>query len=117
MAPTKQMTHITKGGKALRNQVATKAAYKSAPFTGRVKKPHRYRPGTMALCEIRCYQKPNKLLIYKLPFQHLVQEIVQDFEQICTSRAQLLVLCRSQMKPIWLALLKKPTCAPSKRKV
>ncbi|KAG0437605.1 hypothetical protein HPB47_017357 [Ixodes persulcatus] len=44
------------GGKAPRKQLATKAARKSAPATGGVKKPHRYRPGTVALREIRRYQ-------------------------------------------------------------
>ena len=38
-----------------RKQLATKAARKSAPATGGVKKPHRYRPGTVALREIRRY--------------------------------------------------------------
>jgi hypothetical protein len=33
------------------------------------KKPHRYRPGTVALREIRRYQKSTELLIRKLPFQ------------------------------------------------
>ena len=41
-------------------------------------KPRRYRPGTVALREIRRYQKSTKLLIRKAPFNHLVQEIVQD---------------------------------------
>jgi histone H3 len=40
-----------------------------------VKKPHRYRPGTVALREIRRYQKSTELLIRKLPFQRLVREI------------------------------------------
>ncbi|KAK2867624.1 hypothetical protein Q8A67_025741 [Cirrhinus molitorella] len=53
---------------------------KSAPATGGVKKPHRYRPGTVALREIRRYQKSTKLLIRKLPFQRLVREIAQDFK-------------------------------------
>ena len=35
---------------------------------GGVKKPHRYRPGTMALREIRRYQKSTEILIRKLPF-------------------------------------------------
>ena len=48
-------------------------------FTG-VKKPHRYRPGTVALREIRRYQKSTDLLIRKLPFQRLVREIAQDFK-------------------------------------
>ena len=46
---------------------------------GGVKKPHRYRPGTVALREIRRYQKSTELLIRKLPFQRLVREIAQDF--------------------------------------
>ena len=49
--------------------------------TGGVKKPrkpHRYRPGTVSLMEIRKYQKGTDLLIKKLPFQHLVREIVLD---------------------------------------
>ena len=68
------------GGKAPRKQLATKAARKSAPSSGGVKKPHRYRPGTVALREIRKYQKSTDLLIRKLPFQRLVREIAQDFK-------------------------------------
>jgi histone H3/H4 len=45
-----------------------------------VKKPHRFRPGTVALREIRRYQKSTELLIRKLPFQRLVREIAQDFK-------------------------------------
>ena len=51
-----------------------------APRSGGVKKPHRYRPGTVALREIRRYQKSTELLIRKLPFQRLVREIAQDFK-------------------------------------
>lgn len=43
-----------------------------------VKKPRRMRPGTVALREIRRYQKSTDLLIRKLPFQRLVREIAQD---------------------------------------
>src|ERR1700737_2000271 len=68
------------GGKAPRKQLASKAARKSAPSPGGVKKPHRYRPGTVALREIRRYQKSTELLIRKLPFQRLVREIAQDFK-------------------------------------
>ena len=60
-----------------RKQLATKAARKSAPATGGVRKPHRYRPGTVALREIRRYQKSTDLLLRKLPFQRLVREIAQ----------------------------------------
>ena len=80
MARTKQTARKSTGGKAPRKALATKAARKSAPATGGVKKPHRYRPGTVALREIRRYQKSTELLLRKLPFQRLVREIAQDFK-------------------------------------
>ena len=80
MARTKQTARKSTGGKAPRKQLATKAARKAAPSTGGVKKPHRFRPGTVALLEIRRYQKSTDLLIRKLPFQRLVREVAQDFK-------------------------------------
>eukprot|EP00605_Chrysophyceae_sp_TOSAG23-4_P002548 GSChrysophyteH1.ASY1.ANO1.2813.1 assembled CDS len=74
MARTKQTARKSTGGKAPRKQLATKAARKSAPSAGGIKKPHRYRPGTVALREIRKYQKSTELLIRKLPFQRLSAE-------------------------------------------
>ena len=79
MARTKQSARKSTGGKVPRG-LATKAARKSAPSSGGVKKPHRYRPGTVALREIRRYQKSTELLIRKLAFQRLVREIAQDFK-------------------------------------
>ena len=81
MARTKQTARKQTGGKAPRKQVlGNKAARKSAPATGGVKKPYRYKPGTVALREIRKYQKSTELLIRKLPFQRLVREIAQEFK-------------------------------------
>ncbi|CAM2099293.1 unnamed protein product [Caretta caretta] len=80
MARTKQIACKSTGGKAPCKQLATKAAWKSAPATGGVKKPHHYPPSTVVLREIHCYQKSTDLLICKLPFQRLVHEIVQDFK-------------------------------------
>jgi histone H3 len=87
MARTKQTARKSTGGKAPRKQIkplhlASKAARKVAQTsnTGGVKKPHRYKPGTVALREIRRYQKSTELLIRKLPFQRLVREIAQDFK-------------------------------------
>ena len=54
---------------------------KKAPKGG-VKKHYRYRPGTVALKQIRQYQKTTELLIRKLPFQRLVREIASDSEVI-----------------------------------
>lgn len=45
-----------------------------------MKKAHRFRPGTVALREIRRYQKSVDLLIRKLPFQKLVREIASSFK-------------------------------------
>ena len=103
MARTKQTARKSTGGKAPRKQLATKAARKSAPATGGVKKPHRYRPGTVALREIRRYQKSTDLLIRKLPFQRLVREIAQDFKtfalpkfsRTCTARSVRSLFSRS----------------------
>ena len=51
-----------------------------ARMQGRQVKPHRYRAGTVALQDIRHFQKTSALLIRKLPFQRLVREIAQDFK-------------------------------------
>jgi len=81
MARTKQTARKSTGGKAPRQQLATMAARKSIPTSGGVKKPHRYRPGTVALREIRRYQKSTDLLIRKAPFQRLVKEIAQQIKE------------------------------------
>ncbi len=57
----------------------TKTAKKTAS-TGGIKKPHRFRPGTVAAREIRMYQKSTDLLIRKLPFQRLVKNIAHDIK-------------------------------------
>ena len=51
-----------------------------ARMQGRQVKPHQYRTGTVALQDIRHFQKTTALLIRKLPFQRLVREIAQDFK-------------------------------------
>lgn len=96
MARTKQTARKSTGGKQPKKQLASKAARKSAPSQGGVKKRHRYKPGesqssvfasqaknpsgTVALREIRQYQKSTENLIRKLPFQRLVREVAQDFK-------------------------------------
>ena len=78
---------LGKGGakrhrKVLRDNIQgiTKPAIRRLARRGGVKKPHRYRPGTVALREIRRYQKSTELLVRKLPLQRLVREIAQDFK-------------------------------------
>ena len=89
MVKTKQTARNRKtreGGKQPLKQIRNKALHKTlnsgrgAARTGGVKKPMRWRPGTVALREIRRYQKSTELLIRKLPFARLVREIAQDFK-------------------------------------
>ena len=77
MARTKQTARRSTGGKAPRDKLGTKAARKhETPFI--LQKKRRYRPGTLALREIRKFQKSTELLIRKVPFQRLVREVAQS---------------------------------------
>ena len=79
MARTKHTARKHTGTKHPRKHIAHKAAAKKTASTGGVKKPHRFRPGTVALREIRRFQKSTELLIRKLPFQRLVREIASEY--------------------------------------
>ena len=76
MARTKKTTvRKTEGPK----HFITKSTQKrGTQGTGGLKRPHRFRPGTVALREIRKFQMSTDLLIRKLPFLRLVREILQD---------------------------------------
>ena len=102
MARTKQTARKSTGGKAPRKQLATKAARKSAPATGGVKKPHRYRPGTVALREIRRYQKSTELLIRKVSHTSFS---VNECSDIC------LFSCRSSALSGKSLRISRPTSA------
>ncbi|XP_029654014.1 histone H3.2-like [Octopus sinensis] len=77
MARTKQTARKSTGAKVPRKQLSAKSARKSVSQFGGVKKPHRFRPGVVAMREIRRYQKSTDLLLRKLPFQRLVRETAQ----------------------------------------
>ena len=62
--------------KKKRSTSSTSSPLQSLPTSP---KPRRYRPGTVALREIRRYQKSTDNLIRKLPFQRVVKEIAQGF--------------------------------------
>ncbi len=62
-----------------RKMLATKTAAKSPPIP-KMKRPHKYRPGTVALREIRRYQKSTDLLIPKIVFSRLVREVGEDIK-------------------------------------
>jgi histone H3 len=55
--------------------------------SGKPRKPHRFRSGTVALREIRRFQKSTELLMRRAPFNRLVREIAQDYKTDCRFRA------------------------------
>ncbi|CAD6566922.1 MAG: centromeric DNA-binding histone H3-like protein cse4 [Tremellales sp. Tagirdzhanova-0007] len=67
------------GGKAPRRSVGLQVA---GPAAAAPRKPHRFRPGTVALREIRRYQKSTDLLLAKLPFSRVVREVASDMASI-----------------------------------
>ena len=98
MARTKHTPNkSTTAGKAPRRALAQKNNIKNlAPLAAKdimaglqkIKAPHRYRPGTVALREIRKYQKSTNLLLRKLPFQRLVQEVAQNYRSYLRFQAK-----------------------------
>ena len=79
-----------------------------------MRKPHRYRPGTVALREIRWYQKSTELLIRKLPFQQLVREIAQDLGKMSIHfQSGAIIAYKRPRRLIWWASLRTPTFVPS----
>lgn len=72
---TARKSHV--GVKRPRKQVAakSKARKRDKPAMGGVKRPHRFRPGTVAIREIRKYQRSTNMLLRKLPFQRLVRDV------------------------------------------
>merc|ERR1719180_60213 len=84
MARVKQTARKSTGGKAPRkgkiiNKKLTRATAKDVGPPPDVKQKRKYRAGTLALKEIRRYQKSTELLIRKLPFQRLARSLVLEY--------------------------------------
>jgi len=79
MARTKLEPRRITGGKQPRKSLSLTEPAKSQMIR-KVQRPHRYRPGTVALREIRKYQKSTEHLIRRLPFQRLVREIAINYK-------------------------------------
>ena len=89
-----------------------------ARMQGRLVKPHQYRAGTAALCDIHHFQKSTALLIHKLPFQRLVREIAQDFKTDLRFQS-VAILCLQESAEAYLVSLFEDTnlCAIHARRV
>jgi len=111
MARTKQTAKKSVGGKAPRKHVASKGARAAAAAGVTTKKPHRFRPGTVALREIRRYQKSTELLIRKLPFQRLVRELVLAFDSTVRFQANALAALQEASEAYLVGLFEESNLA------
>ncbi|KAH6935981.1 hypothetical protein HPB50_012000 [Hyalomma asiaticum] len=112
MARTKQTARKSTGGKA------PGSSWPRRPLGSQLlppvdQKPHRYRPGTVALREIRRYQKSTELLIRKLPFQRLVREVAQDFKTQLRFQSSAVQALQEAAEAYLGASSRTATCAPS----
>lgn len=84
LSPIPKGVSKRKAGKVIKNNgawdVKQERNFSKTQSVGGVKKPHRFRPGTVALREIRKFQKSSESLIKKLPFNRLVREISQAYQ-------------------------------------
>lgn len=80
MARTKQTAKKIINGNAYEVKPTRMAATKHLPGGKAARKPHRFRAGTVALRQIKRYQKSTELLLRKLPFQRLVREVAQQIK-------------------------------------
>jgi histone H3 len=79
---------VGKSGSAVK---AEKAIKKTAPAEGGMKKKMRWRPGTVALREIKRYQKVTDLLLAKAPFQRFVRSICDGIDSQLRFQSQALL--------------------------
>ena len=102
MARTKQTCRKSTGGKCPRKNIASKAARKVAPKQA---KPHRYRPGTRALMQIRKFQKTTDLLITKARFERCARAAVKDLGKTMRFQPQALSALQESAEALLVSLL------------
>jgi len=87
----KKSAKSSKVGKVNSAVKAEKAIKKTAPAEGGIKKKMRWRPGTVALREIKRYQKVTDLLLAKAPFQRFVRSICDGIDSQLRFQSQALL--------------------------
>ncbi|KAK2900228.1 hypothetical protein Q8A73_013357 [Channa argus] len=78
--PAAQQRAAELSSRRSRSPIRSRSSVAASPSPQPVQRFKSNAPGTVALREIRRYQKSTELLIRKLPFQRLVREIAQDFK-------------------------------------
>lgn len=71
----KKASAVASKGKAGASPAANSQVKKTAPADGGVKRKFRFRPGTVAIREIKRYQRSADLLLPRAPFQRLLRDI------------------------------------------
>lgn len=91
MARLKTVAKRTTEGDAAKRMaiVLKKATPVQSPF-GHIKKPHRYRPGTAAMMEIRREQKSTDLRIPMARVRRIIRKAAQDIKPDCKFRKEAL---------------------------
>ena len=74
-------------------------------FTGAIKKPCKYHPGTVALQHIRRYQRSTELLCRKLYVARLVREVTPDFRVDLCFQATALLAIQEAMEAWFVRLM------------
>ena len=118
MARTKTTARKSTSVKQPRKPLTSKSDAKKTLVTSSFKKPHRYRPGTVALREIRKYQKTTDLLIRKLPFQRLVRDIASEVKADCRWQSQAVLALQEATEAYLVGLFEDTNlCAIHARRV
>ena len=69
--------NVASGSKSSRNELANK---KIAEGGIKEKRPHRFRPGTVALREIKRYQKQTTYIVPRASFQRYLRSLTDDMD-------------------------------------
>jgi len=107
MARTKQTARKVIAGKAPRAALAKKSGVIGASAGT---KKHRFRPGTVALREIRKYQKSTDLLLRKAPFQRLVREVAQEYKNDLRFQSQAILALQEASEAYLVGLYEDSNC-------
>lgn len=76
----KKNTKVSSKSSAGSKSKSSKANKKTAPAEGGMKKTRRFKPGTVALREIKRYQKAYNMLLPRAPFQRFVRAICDGID-------------------------------------
>merc|ERR1712166_1699763 len=113
MARTKHTARKMTGAKQPRKHIAHKQSKGKAPAAGGVKRAHRFRPGTVALREIRRFQKSTELLIKNFLSKDSLEKSPTTSRLTLDSNLPPSSPSKRPLKPTWSDFSKTPTFAPS----